>query len=208
VYMFHLLRSRGSRVGSRAFAMALNRMLLFTLAFIFTWAWPLIFQITALDKASGDDDAGGGDGDGGDGGGNVIGSSENAPTFVRWDSERFAWMVFTQAFFLASHGTVNALIWITPLTRMRRQALARAIMRRISSFTRFSRRFGSRSSRYSEESRASPGRRSPSRSGEHAAARLVVQQTAALPKVEEEVDGDEDDLIGQRSRAATAVSQV
>ena len=44
-YMFHILRSRGSRVGSKAFAMALNRMLLFTLAFIFTWAWPLIFQI-------------------------------------------------------------------------------------------------------------------------------------------------------------------
>ena len=53
--MFHILRSRGSRVGSKAFAMALNRMLLFTLAFIFTWAWPLIFQITALDEASRDD---------------------------------------------------------------------------------------------------------------------------------------------------------
>ena len=167
--MFHILRSRGSRVGSKAFAMALNRMLLFTLAFIYTWAWPLIFQITALDEASRDDDDddnsgsavdafGGGDGDGF---GDVVGgSADERPSFVRWDRERFAWMVFTQAFFLASHGTVNALIWITPLTRMRRQALARAIMRRLSSFARFSRRFSNRGSRYSADSRSAGGRAS------------------------------------------------
>ena len=153
--------------------MALNRMLLFTLAFIFTWAWPLIFQVTALDEASGGGGAsgtgsdgtsagadaagaGGGDGDG-DGAGptTVVGSAESSSgAFVRWDREQFAWIVFTQAFFLASHGTVNALIWITPLTRMRRQALARAIMRRLSSFARFTRR-STHGSHYSAQSRAS-----------------------------------------------------